>query len=276
MTRLEAKDGSSYPGNWALGVVDDVELTRAVAGAMAADLAGAGVNLDFAPVADVNTTADNPIIGVRSFGSDAELVARHVAAFVEGLEARRRRRVRQALPGARRHAARTRTWSCRRSTRCGRRRCSRSARRSTPACSAIMTAHIRVREVGDEPATLSRGAAQRLAARRARLLGRGDHRRPGDEGDQRDRRRGAGSRPGTGRRRRCALPGTRSRRRLGRADRPRVAVAVQSGRSRRNGWPKRLHASPGQSIEQRQAARADHAVGAEPPGGPCTRKARCS
>ena len=67
-------------------MVDDVELTRAVAGAMASDLAGVGINLDFAPVADVNTTADNPIIGVRSFGSDAELVARHVAAFVKGLE----------------------------------------------------------------------------------------------------------------------------------------------------------------------------------------------
>ena len=44
------------------------------------------MNLNFAPVADVNTNPDNPVIGVRSFGSEPELVARHVAAFVEGMQ----------------------------------------------------------------------------------------------------------------------------------------------------------------------------------------------
>jgi beta-N-acetylhexosaminidase len=86
VTRLEAARGSSYPGNAALGVVDDVELTRRVAASIGAELAGAGVNLDFAPVADVNTNPQNPVIGIRSFGADAELVARHVASFVEGLQ----------------------------------------------------------------------------------------------------------------------------------------------------------------------------------------------
>ncbi len=88
VTRLEAATGSSYPGNAALGAVDDVELTETVAAAMAADLAEVGVNLDFAPVADVNTNPQNPIIGIRSFGSEPELVARHVAAFVRGLQSR--------------------------------------------------------------------------------------------------------------------------------------------------------------------------------------------
>ena len=86
MTRLEAANGSSYPGNAALGVVDDVELTERVAASIGAELAGAGVNLDFAPVADVNTNPQNPVIGIRSFGADGELVARHVAAFVRGLQ----------------------------------------------------------------------------------------------------------------------------------------------------------------------------------------------
>jgi beta-N-acetylhexosaminidase len=86
VTRLEATTGSSYPGNLALGVVDDVELTRRVAASIAADLAAAGVNLNFAPVADVNTNPGNPVIGVRSFGAEPELVARHVAAFVEGMQ----------------------------------------------------------------------------------------------------------------------------------------------------------------------------------------------
>jgi beta-N-acetylhexosaminidase len=88
VTRLEAATGSSYPGNLALGVVDDVELTRAVAGAIASDLLGAGVTLNLAPVADVNSNPRNPVIGVRSFGSEPELVARHVAAFVAGTQER--------------------------------------------------------------------------------------------------------------------------------------------------------------------------------------------
>src|SRR5262249_8984136 len=72
----------------ALGAVDDVELTERVAASIGADLAVAGVNLDFAPVADVNENPRNPVIGVRSFGASYELVARHVAAFVRGLQAR--------------------------------------------------------------------------------------------------------------------------------------------------------------------------------------------
>jgi beta-glucosidase-like glycosyl hydrolase len=87
VTRLEAAEGSSYPGALALGYVDDPELTSAVAGAIAADLASVGANLNLAPVADVNTNPQNPVIGVRSFGSDPELVARHVAAHVAGTQA---------------------------------------------------------------------------------------------------------------------------------------------------------------------------------------------
>jgi beta-N-acetylhexosaminidase len=86
VTRLEADRGSSYPGNAALGVADDVELSRRVAASVGAELAEVGVNLDFAPVADVNTNPQNPVIGIRSFGSDGDLVARHVAAFVDGLQ----------------------------------------------------------------------------------------------------------------------------------------------------------------------------------------------
>ncbi|WP_194813384.1 glycoside hydrolase family 3 protein [Nocardia sp. XZ_19_385] len=85
VTRLTHATGSPYPGSAALGVVDDIELTRRVHRSIGAELAAAGVNLDFAPSADVNTAPDNPIIGTRSFGSDPELVARHVRAAVAGL-----------------------------------------------------------------------------------------------------------------------------------------------------------------------------------------------
>jgi beta-N-acetylhexosaminidase len=87
VTRLEVATGSSYPGNAALGAVDDSSLTEQVAAAIGADLAEVGVNLDLAPVADVNTNPSNPVIGIRSFGADSALVARHVAAFVRGLQA---------------------------------------------------------------------------------------------------------------------------------------------------------------------------------------------
>src|SRR5262249_17475804 len=86
VTRLEVARGSSYPGNGALGAVDDVELTERIAASIGADLAGVGVNIDFAPVADVNANPANPVIGIRSFGSDYPLVSRHVAAFVRGLQ----------------------------------------------------------------------------------------------------------------------------------------------------------------------------------------------
>ncbi|MGW5449775.1 glycoside hydrolase family 3 protein [Streptomyces asiaticus] len=86
VTRLEVRTGSSFPGNLALGAVDDPELTRAVARELGRRLAECGVNLNWAPSADVNSNPDNPVIGVRSFGAEPGLVARHTAAYIEGLQ----------------------------------------------------------------------------------------------------------------------------------------------------------------------------------------------
>ncbi|MFF7274075.1 glycoside hydrolase family 3 N-terminal domain-containing protein [Streptomyces griseorubiginosus] len=86
VTRLEVGIGSSFPGNNALGAVDDVELTHAVAAELGRRLAACGVNLNWAPSADVNSNPANPVIGVRSFGATADLVARHTAAYVTGLQ----------------------------------------------------------------------------------------------------------------------------------------------------------------------------------------------
>lgn len=85
VTRLEAATGSSVPGNAALGAVDDLGLTWRVAAALGGVLHAAGVDLDLAPCADVNSDPANPVIGVRSFGADPGVVARHAAAFVGGL-----------------------------------------------------------------------------------------------------------------------------------------------------------------------------------------------
>lgn len=87
VTRLEVRSGSSFPGNLALGAVDDTDLTRGVARELGRRLAECGVNLNWAPSADVNSNPDNPVIGVRSFGADTHLAARHTAAYVQGLQA---------------------------------------------------------------------------------------------------------------------------------------------------------------------------------------------
>jgi beta-N-acetylhexosaminidase len=86
VTRLEVQLGSRRPGNLALGYVDEPALTEAVAADIGAQLAAAGITMNYAPTADVNNNPANPVIGVRSFGSDTALVARHTAAWVRGLQ----------------------------------------------------------------------------------------------------------------------------------------------------------------------------------------------
>jgi beta-N-acetylhexosaminidase len=86
VTRLHVLEGSPHPGNAALGAVDDTALTERVSRSLGTELAAAGIDLDLAPVADANTDPANPVIGVRSFGADPALVARHTAAYVVGLQ----------------------------------------------------------------------------------------------------------------------------------------------------------------------------------------------
>lgn len=86
VTRLESATGSSRPGNFALGTVDDAELTECVARDLGRQLHAAGVSLDYAPSVDVNSNPDNPIIGVRSFGVTPDVVSRHAAAWITGLQ----------------------------------------------------------------------------------------------------------------------------------------------------------------------------------------------
>ena len=73
-----------FAGNMALGAANDLDLTRRVAEAMGRELRAVGINLNYAPVADVASRPRNPSLGVRSFGEDPQLVAAHVAAAVGG------------------------------------------------------------------------------------------------------------------------------------------------------------------------------------------------
>jgi beta-N-acetylhexosaminidase len=86
VTRLFARAGSPYPGNAVLGRIDDLTVTRTVATNVGWQLRRVGCNVDFAPTVDVNSNAQNPVIGVRSFGAAAEQVAAHGAAWITGLQ----------------------------------------------------------------------------------------------------------------------------------------------------------------------------------------------
>ena len=61
-------------------------LTAKVSHALARELRSMGFNLNFAPVADVDSNADNPVIGDRSFGRSAEEVGLQVASFIQGMQ----------------------------------------------------------------------------------------------------------------------------------------------------------------------------------------------
>jgi beta-N-acetylhexosaminidase len=86
VTRLFYDVGSPYPGNAVLGRIDDPAYTYAVALDVGRQLRQAGCTMTFAPDVDINSNPDNPVIGVRSFGADPALVARHSAAWVDGLQ----------------------------------------------------------------------------------------------------------------------------------------------------------------------------------------------
>jgi beta-N-acetylhexosaminidase len=75
-----------FPGNMALGAVRSEKLAYRVGLAMGKELAALGVNVDFAPVCDVNSNPRNPVIGTRSFGEDPELVASLSVALLRGLQ----------------------------------------------------------------------------------------------------------------------------------------------------------------------------------------------
>jgi len=77
---------TEWPPMRGVGDADDLDLTRAVAIALARELSDLGIFLDFAPVMDVDTNPDNPVIGDRSFGRDPERVARHGRAFVTAMQ----------------------------------------------------------------------------------------------------------------------------------------------------------------------------------------------
>ncbi|WP_390628566.1 beta-N-acetylhexosaminidase [Bacillus litorisediminis] len=84
VTRLQS--GTDMPGNMALGATRSTELAEDVGRVIGEELHALGINMNLAPVLDVNNNPDNPVIGVRSFGESPELVADLGVAYTKGLQ----------------------------------------------------------------------------------------------------------------------------------------------------------------------------------------------
>ena len=82
---VERAGTTSFPAFMSAGAADDPELTTRVYRQYAAELAGLGFTVDFAPDADVTSGPEDPTIGSRSAGSDPRLVGRQVSAAATGL-----------------------------------------------------------------------------------------------------------------------------------------------------------------------------------------------
>ena len=80
------KGATDTPGNMALGAINDYKTTSSIASLIAKELSALGINFNLAPCLDVNSNPLNPIIGVRSFGSDVEMVSKHGTSYIEGLQ----------------------------------------------------------------------------------------------------------------------------------------------------------------------------------------------
>lgn len=86
VSRLEAATGSSLPGAAALGAYPGGGTVSLDAGrALGRLLAATGIDLLLGPVLDVVSEPDNPVIGVRAFGTTPDAVARHGIAFARGV-----------------------------------------------------------------------------------------------------------------------------------------------------------------------------------------------
>jgi len=77
---------TAWPGNLALAATGSVDLVRRTGAAIGLELAAMGINVNFAPVADLLDDPRNPVMGTRTFGDEPRLAGRLVAAYIRGLQ----------------------------------------------------------------------------------------------------------------------------------------------------------------------------------------------
>lgn len=84
---MRFEDTTNFPWTMAVGATGDPSIARRQGAIVARESRAMGVHHVFAPVADINNNADNPVINVRSYGEDPQEVSKFVTAFSEGLQA---------------------------------------------------------------------------------------------------------------------------------------------------------------------------------------------
>lgn len=85
-TKMRLDDGSLFPNNMALGATRNPQLAYEMGLQIAKECRAVGVHQNYAPVVDVNNNSANPIINVRSYGEDPELVSKLADQFIKGLQ----------------------------------------------------------------------------------------------------------------------------------------------------------------------------------------------
>jgi len=94
------RDGvTQFPGSLAFGIANDENLMYRAARVTALELRDIGVNMNLAPVLDVNNNPMNPVINTRSFGSETGIVAKMGMAYIKGLQSGKCIAVGKHFPG---------------------------------------------------------------------------------------------------------------------------------------------------------------------------------
>ena len=278
---------TAFPRNMAFGAAGDERLAYEAGRITAVESRAIGVQVNFAPVVDVNNNPRNPVINTRSYGEDPARVGRLGSAYVRGPAGRRDDRDAEALSRARRHRRR---FASRPADHQGRAR-RRSMRTEFPpfkagiaaGAGAVMTAHIEMPALDpapNTPTTLSQPIVTGVLRRDMgfdgliytdsmgmagvdRALQTGRRRRPRDQGGQ--RRRAA-----LARRRARRLRG--SRRRWSRARFPRAQLdkSVERDPARQGADRAAPHARR-QSRRARRHRRRPRAPGRRRRGQPASR-----
>ncbi|OLY79054.1 Beta-hexosaminidase [Smittium mucronatum] len=78
--------GTMFPGNMAMCATRDLDNTQKAATIMAQELKAVGINVQFGPVSDVNINPQNPVIGVRSFSDDPNLVSANAPVYAKAVQ----------------------------------------------------------------------------------------------------------------------------------------------------------------------------------------------
>ncbi|WP_339283326.1 beta-N-acetylhexosaminidase [Paenibacillus sp. FSL R5-0486] len=86
VARIDQEGMTQVPGNMALGATGNAEYTLECAQILGRELKSIGIDMNLAPVVDVNNNPLNPVIGVRSYGEHAESVAAHGVAAITGYQ----------------------------------------------------------------------------------------------------------------------------------------------------------------------------------------------